>query len=157
MSLLRAIDELVERIQNDPNVQSWLDTYCVNTRALQVMRTNRKVDTVEDRHLPCVILELPDGEFGQRYTGGLAQQTEHELDLIFAIQVDRKQFGHGFDARVELVDQVLPKFFLANHRFSDAIKDAKLIRYTTDSGMHFPKVFVQVTVQLSGLSKRDEA
>lgn len=155
MSLLAAIDELETLLKSDAGISNWLKQYGVSNKPLQVHRTNRKVEEINDRYLPCVILELPDGEFGQRHMGAVAQGFNHELDLVFAISVDSRHYQHAFDARIQLVDQVLPALFLKQHRLANYIDDVKLLRFETDSGVHFPKVFVQATISISGNVKRD--
>lgn len=155
MTLLAALDELTSKLASDEKLVAWLKKYSANNRALQVFKSNRKVADIQDRHLPCVILELPDGEYGQRHMGGIAQDFSHQIDLIFAIHANRDDFDNGFNSRVELMDQVLPSFMLKTDRLANYVSDIKLLKFTTDSGLNFPKVFVQATVLLSGKCKRD--
>lgn len=155
MTLLAALNELTESLTEYQPFKNWLATYSVGRNKLSVLKTNRKVTEIPDSVFPCVILELPDGTYGERSTGGLLQAFSHEIDLIFAIRVNRDNFNLGFDSRIELIDQVLPSFMLNHHRLANYVSDMKILKFTTDSGLNFPKVFVQVTVSLSGNCKRD--
>jgi hypothetical protein len=155
MSLIAALDELETLLKADTGVQAWLAKYSVRNKALTVLRTNRQVTDIPEKILPCLIFELPQGNFGDRENGGLRQNFEHEVDLVFALQVGRHDYKKAFDARIELVDQVLPSFFLKQDRLANYVSDAKLLKFDTDSGVHFPKVFVQATISLTGKCKRD--
>lgn len=155
MTLLAALDELETLLKADTGVQAWLTKYSVRNKGLTVLRTNRQVTDISEKWLPVLVFELPQGEFGTRAMGGVSQEFNHEVDLVFAIQVGRHDFEKAFNARIELVDQVLPKFFLKQDELADYVTDAKLLRFDTDSGVHFPKVFVQATIQLTGKCKRD--
>ncbi len=155
MSLLNAINELINLIQADPNFIDWLNQYGVRDQAVTVLKTNRPVNKIPDHWLPALIVELPEMSFGDRAMGNAQQAFNHEIDLLFAIQVDRDNYEGAFDARVNLIDQVLPKFFLKTDRLAQYVNDVKIIKGQGDQGVHFPKVFTQVTLQLTGSAKRD--
>lgn len=154
MNLAAAIDELTTDLKTFQPLIDWRNQYSARNKAFTVLKTNRKVERMPDHCLPCIILEFPDGQFGQRTMGNVTQEFSHQIDLVFGIQVKRDDYENAFDARTELVDQVLPQFFLNRDRYADYVNDAKLIDFQSDSGVYFPKMFVSVTVALTGYTKR---
>ncbi len=155
MTLLAALDDLETLLKSDEKFIAWLAKYdCHNGKAVTFLKTNREVVNIPQRYLPCIILELPDGDFGAKGMGGVQQEFAHQIDLVFGIQVGHNKYEDAFNARVELIDEVLPSFFLSHDRLGSYVNDAKLQKFSTDSGVHFPKVFLQATILLTGYAKR---
>ncbi len=142
-TLTQAANGLIAMLQADPDMTDWFARYA-DGRAPTILKTNRKVGDISNRELPCLLLELPEGEFGGAVVSGHRQSQRPVIQLTVGWRENDRD--RAFEATCELPD-VLGRAFLRDRGgLSDSVNSALPTKWEGSQGLHHPAHFFSVDI-----------